>query len=37
MGGTYVKTKGKPGKGRLTVSNERLGTRIIDFTIEKQG
>lgn len=37
MGGTYVKTKGKPGKGRLTVSNERLGKRIIDFTIEKQG
>jgi len=37
MGGTYIKTKGKPGKGRLTVSNERLGIRTIDFTIEKQG
>ena len=36
MGGTYVKTKGKTGTGKLTVSSERTGTKIINFTIEKQ-
>lgn len=36
MGGTYVKTTGKTGIGKLTVSSERTGTKIINFTIEKQ-
>lgn len=36
MGGTYVKTTGKTGTGKLTVSSERTGTKIINFTIEKQ-
>ncbi|MGF7142578.1 beta-galactosidase [Anaerotaenia torta] len=34
MGGTYVKTKGRPGKGRLFISQPQLGDREMEFTVE---
>lgn len=34
MGGTYVKTIGKTGSGKLMISNRQAGTREITFEIE---
>ena len=34
MGGTYVKTKGRNGKGKLTVTHERFGTTEIEFHVK---
>ena len=34
MGGTYVKTTGKTGSGKLMISNRQAGTREITFEIE---
>lgn len=33
MGGTYVKTTGGAGLGRLIISNPQLGKQVVDFTI----
>ena len=34
--GTYVKTKGKKGKGKLTITHERLDPIVIDFGVTKK-
>lgn len=33
--GTFVKTKGKKGKGKLTITHERLAPIVIDFGVTK--
>ena len=35
MGGTYVRTTGRAGKGSLTLSAEGLEPVTLDFTVKK--